>query len=464
MFSIQTYHNRRQELQKQVSSGILLFLGNIENPINFEHNIYPFRQDSTFLYYFGIQSPHLAAIIDIDNDRTIVFGNELTIDDIVWMGQQESLKEKSLKSGVRETLPFQELSSYIQMAQKNNRIIHYLPPYQSSNKILLGELLQVPIKELKPSTTFIKAVVAQRSIKEPQEIDEIEKALAISVEMHLLAMRTAKEGIQELHISNAIQHYAYDQNCSFAYPPIVTVHGEILHNAYQQNYLKQGDMILNDSGVETAMGYASDLTRTFPVGPQFSTQQREVYTIVLKAFEEARNSLKPGIKFKDVHLLAAKHLVRGLVDLGLMKGDPEEAVQEHAHTLFFQCGLGHMMGLDVHDMEDLGEQYVGYTEDEPKDVHTFGLKSLRLGRALQTGFVLTVEPGIYIIPELIDIWRKENKLSQFINYDKLESYRNFGGIRIEDNFLITADSFRLLGPELIKSVEDIENYRTNHVK
>lgn len=464
MFSAHTYQTRRADLQQQVPSGILLFLGNIENPINFEHNVYPFRQDSTFLYYFGIQAPHLAALIDIDQNKTIVFGDELSIDDIVWMGQQESLKEKSIKSGVAETRPFQQLASYLTEAQKNNRSIHYLPPYQATNKLLISELIGLPVKQLSPSIPFIKAVVDQRSIKERQEIVEIEKALAVSTEMHLLAMRTAQIGIQERHIASAIQHYAYDLNCNFAYPPIVTVHGEILHNAYQQHFLKEGDMILNDSGAETAMGYAADLTRTFPVSGRFTTRQSELYNVVLKAFEGARESLRPGIKFKDIHLLAARLLVEGLVDVGLMKGNPEEAVQAHAHTLFFQCGLGHMMGLDVHDMEDLGEQYVGYTEQEPKDTKTFGLKSLRLGRELQTGFVLTVEPGIYIIPELIDIWKKENKLSQFINYDLLESYRDFGGIRIEDNFLITDDGFRLLGPELIKSVADIENYRINHVQ
>lgn len=464
MFSVQTYQNRRSELQKQVSKGILLFLGNIENPINFEHNTYPFRQDSTFLYYFGISAPYIAALIDLDNDNTIVFGNELSIDDIVWTGQQESLKEKSLKCGVQDTRPFQQLALYLQQAKANNRTIHYLPPYQSSSKLLLGELLQLNPKDISPSASFIKAVVAQRSIKEPQEIAEIEKALAVSTEMHLLAMRTAQIGLQERHVTAAIQHYASDQNCSFAYPPIVTIHGEILHNAYQQNVLKEGDMILNDSGAETAMGYAADLTRTFPVSGRFTPRQRELYQVVLQAFEVARDSLKPGVKFKDIHLLAARHLVEGLIGVGLMKGNPEEAVQAHAHTLFFQCGLGHMMGLDVHDMEDLGEQYVGYTEDEPKDTSAFGLKSLRLGRELQPGFVVTVEPGIYIIPELIDIWKKENKLSQFINYDVLESYRDFGGIRIEDNFLITDNGFRLLGPELIKSVEDIENYRTNHVQ
>lgn len=464
MFSAHTYQSRRTELQKQVSEGILLFLGNIENPINFEHNVYPFRQDSTFLYYFGIQAPRIAAIIDIDQNKTIIFGDELSIDAIVWMGQQESLYEKSLKSGVQETLPFQQLSSYVQQAQKGNRTVHYLAPYQAINKLLLSELLHISIASITPSAPFIQAVVAQRSIKEVQEINEIEKALHVSAEMHLLAMRMAKPGMQELHVANAVQHYAYDQNCRFAYPPIVTVHGEILHNAYQQHYLKQGDLLLNDSGAETAMGYAGDLTRTFPVSLSFSARQRDLYNIVLKAFEEARDSMKPGVRFKDIHLLAARHLVEGLIGVGLMKGNPEEAVQAHAHTLFFQCGLGHMMGLDVHDMEDLGEQYVGYTEDEPKDTHTFGLKSLRLGRKLETGFVLTVEPGIYIIPELIDIWKKENKLSQFINYDLLETYRDFGGIRIEDNFLITADGFRLLGPELIKSAKDIENYRSNHAQ
>jgi len=463
MFSVDTYQHRRERLKKQVGSGIILFLGNIENPINFAHNTYPFRQDSTFLYYFGIKAPKLAAIIDLDENKEIIFGYELSIDDIVWTGKQERLKEKAMKSGINDSRPFDTLASYLQQALQQNRFVHYLPAYQSANKILISQLLQIKIDAIQPSTTLIQAVVAQRSIKEEQEIVQIEEAIRVSTEMHLLAMRMTKPGIKEYEITNAIQHLAANQGCPFAYPPIVTIHGEILHNQANHNLLKSGDLVLNDSGVETAMGYAGDLTRTFPVDRKFTTKQRELYDVVLKAFTDARDMLRPGITFKEVHLQAATSLVNGLKEVGLMQGNTEEAVKNHAHTMFFQCGLGHMMGLDVHDMEDLGEQYVGYTQAEPKDTTTFGLKSLRLGKALEPGFVLTIEPGIYIIPDLIDMWRAEKKNEDFINYEKLEEYRHFGGIRIEDDFLITENNFRLLGPELIKTADEIENYRTNHV-
>ncbi len=459
MFSKQTYIDRRQVLQSKFTSGILLFLGNIENPMNFKDNPYPFRQDSSFLYYFGVQAPSLAAIIDVEDGETIIFGDELSIDDIVWMGKQETLAHKCDKAGVTETLASHLLSKYISKAKNSGREIHFLPPYQPVNKIVLSDLLNQPISQLKSSVKLVKAIVSQRSIKEPQEVLEIEKAVNVSNQMHLLAMKMAKPGLKELHLANAVQKWAADQDCRLSYPSIMTIHGEILHNHYQQNTLKIGDMVLNDSGAETAMGYAGDLTRTFPVDKTFSTKQKEVYNIVLDAFEKAQSILKPGLNYKQVHLKAAETLVEGLVSLGLMKGDPKEAVANNAHTLFFQCGVGHMMGLDVHDMEDLGEQYVGYTEQEPKDTKTFGWKSLRLGRPLESGFVVTVEPGIYFIPELIDLWKAENKLSNFINYEKLETYRDFGGIRIEDDFLITNDAYRLLGNGLVKTAEQIEHLR-----
>ena len=463
MFSADTYRNRREVLRDRIGNGILLFLGNIEHPINFEHNTYPFRQDSTFLYYFCINAPSLAAVIDIDEGQTIVFGDEMTMDQIVWMGQQQTLHERCLETNVTESRPYNSLFAYVQEALATNREVHYLPPYQPSNKILLHHLLNRPLTSFHPSIIFIEAVVAQRSIKETQEVSEIEEAVRVSAEMHLLAMRLAKPGMREREIASAIRHFAADQGCSLAYPPILTIHGEILHNSYQQHLLKEGDLLLNDSGAETYRGYAGDLTRTFPVGKRFTSKQRELYDIVYYAFQSAKSRLQPGVSFKEIHLHACESLVEGLIAIGLMKGNAKEAVKQHAHTMFFQCGLGHLIGLDVHDMEDLGEQYIGYTASAPKDTRTFGLKSLRLGKALEPGFVVTVEPGIYIIPELIDQWRAENKLSDFINYSKLETYRDFGGIRIEDDFLITQDSYRLLGPELIKTADEIENYRANYV-
>lgn len=462
MFSTQTYLKRREKLTQHIQDdGLILFLSNGESPINFEDNIFRFRQDSTFLYYFGIQQPHIAAIIDVKADKTIVFGDELSLDALVWMGRQETLKEKCKKAGVTETRVYADLSIYITSAQKASRAIHYLPPYQPANKIILSTLLQQPIVDLQPSIPLIQAIVSQREIKEEQEISEIEKALTISTAMHLTAMRMAKPGVKEYEIAAAIQKIAAQENCPLAYSSIVTVQGGILHNHYQGNTLQAGQLVLNDSGCETPMGYASDLTRTFPVNGKFTPEQRDLYQIVLQAFEGAKQQLKAGVTFKEVHLQAALLLAQGLIDFGLMKGKAEDAVAVHAHTMFFQCGLGHMMGLDVHDMEDLGEQYVGYTPDEPKETQQFGLKSLRLGKALKVGHVLTVEPGIYFIPELIERWEAEKKYLDFINYDKLNQYKGFGGIRIEDNFRIEAKGYRHLGPELIRTVEEIEEWMLN---
>lgn len=460
MFSTQTYLKRREKLIQQVEdTGLLLFLSNGENPINFEDNTYRFRQDSTFLYYFGIQQAHIAAVVDLDANKTLIFGDELSMDALVWMGRQETLKAKCEKTGVTETRPYAALAPYILAAQTAKRNIHYLPPYQPANKIILSALLQVAIADLQPSTALIQAIVTQREIKEEQEISEIEKALTISTRMHLAAMRLAKPGVKEYEIAAAIQQIAAQEDCALAYPSIVTVQGGILHNHYQGNTLQSGQLLLNDSGCEVPMGYASDLTRTFPVDPRFTPEQRDLYQVVLTAFEEAKNQLKAGVKFKEVHLHAALVLTQGLIDFGLMKGNAADAVEAHAHTMFFQCGLGHMMGLDVHDMEDLGEQYVGYTPSEPKETQQFGLKSLRLGKALKAGHVVTVEPGIYFIPELIEHWEAEKKYLDFINYEKLKQYQGFGGIRIEDNFLIQEKGYRQLGPELIRTVEEIEAYK-----
>jgi Xaa-Pro aminopeptidase len=416
MFEKEIYINRRKELSAKFSSGLLLFLGNIENPINFEHNTYPFRQDSSFLYYIGIKSPKLAAVLDIEAGETLLFGDEMSIDDIVWMGQQQTLREKAQWVGIAQVRPFHELQAYLEKAQKNNQSVHYLPPYQAHNKLLLQQLLNLPIDQIKPSVEMIQAVVDQRNIKAAEEIAELEKAVDVAVDMHRLAIKMTRPGMHEYEISNAIQHLAQDRQMSFSYPPIVTKHGEILHNHIQYHKIKAGDMLLNDSGVETALGYASDLTRTFPVGKRFNPLQEELYAVVLDAFKKAEALLNVGVAFKNIHLKACEALAEGLIQIGFMKGNAQDAVAAHAHALFFQCGLGHMLGLDVHDMEDLGEQYVGYAADEPKDTKTFGIKSLRLGKKLEAGNVVTVEPGIYIIPELVQLWGQQNLHSEFINY------------------------------------------------
>ena len=462
MFSTETYIQRRQQLTRNINTkGILLFLTNKENPINFEHNCYPFRQDSSFLYYFGIKAAGISAVIDLDSDETILFGDESSIDDIVWTGKLETLREKANKSGVQKILPSKEIFTYVKKVIQQNRTVHYLPPYQAYNKILLSELTNRPISLLQPSVPFIKAVVSQRAVKEEQEIKEIEKALTVTAEMHKLAMLATKPGMKEYEIINVMRHYAGDHGCTFAYPPIVTKHGEILHNLHSHHVVSLGDMILNDSGCETDKGYAADLTRTYPVAKTFTAAQRDIYSIVHHAIQSASSLLSPQTKFRDVHLRSVTTLMEGLKDLGIVKGNIEDAVQANTFTLFFQCGTGHMMGLDVHDMEDLGEQYVGYTKEEPKDNQTFGWKSLRLAKKLEVGNVLTVEPGIYFIPTLIDMWKGERKLAEFINYDKLEQYRNFGGIRIEDNYVITTNGYQTLGPYLLQSLEEIEEYRSS---
>jgi len=455
MFEKEIYVHRRRELSSKFSSGVLLFLGNIENPINFEHNTYPFRQDSSFLYYFGIKSPKLAAVVDIDAGETLLFGDEMTIDDIVWMGQQQTLREKAQWVGIAAVRPFHELQPYLEKVLKNSNQVRYLPPYQAHNKLLLQHVLGLSIDQINPSVEMIQAVVTQRNIKATEEIAELEKAVDVAVDMHRLAIKMTRPGMHEYEISNAIQHLAQNRQMSFSYPPIVTKHGEILHNHIQYHKIKAGDILLNDSGVETALGYASDLTRSFPVGKRFNPLQEELYAVVLNAFKTAEATLKPGVAFKNIHLKACEALAEGLIQIGFMKGNAQDAVAAHAHALFFQCGLGHMLGLDVHDMEDLGEQYVGYTADEPKDTETFGIKSLRLGKKLEAGNVVTVEPGIYIIPELTQMWAQQNLHHEFINYDLLNKHLDFGGIRIEDDYVIKDSGYHRLGKYLERELNEI---------
>lgn len=460
MFHKNEYIERRKQLAGQFNTGILLFLGNEESPMNFFDNTYHFRQDSTFLYYFGIQEPGLNAIIDLDEDKVILFGDEMSMDAIVWMGRQKTLSAKAEEAGIAIVSPSSALENYL---AKNKRKVHFLPPYRAEAKIKLADLLDLKQSQLSEevSVPFIKAVVAQRSIKSAVELVELDKASDISADMHLIAMQIARPGMTENEIAAAVHQVALKSGGQLSYPIILTVKGQILHNHYHGNTLKEGDMVLNDSGAETPMGYAGDLTRTFPAGKKFLPEQKDAYNIVLNAYQEGVKALKPGVRYLDIHNKSCLSLAEGLKSLGLMKGNLEDAVAQGAHTLFFQCGTGHMMGLDVHDMENLGEQYVGYTDELKKNTTQFGLKSLRLGKALEEGYVLTVEPGLYFIPELIDQWKESNHLSEYINYDKVEEYRNFGGIRVEDDYVITNEGFRKLGKDLAISVEDVEAIRAN---
>jgi Xaa-Pro aminopeptidase len=460
MFSKEIYISRRSQLKKLVGSGIILLIGNEQSCMSFKDNWYPFRQDSSFLYFIGLDTPGLAAIIDVDNNTEVVFGEESGVDDIIWNGHTPSLKEMAELSGCSTTKPFSELAAFIKNVKQRNQAIHYLPPYRPEHSLLLSHLLSIPFNYVAESVSpnLIKAVVALRSVKGVEEVEEIKKAVAISEALHLTGMRESRAGLTEAHIAGLVQAVAISGGGNLSFPTILTTHGEILHNHYGNHILPAGKMVLLDAGAETAMHYAGDLTRTFPVDANFTSLQKDVYNIVLNALQTAAAAVQPAKLFKDLHLLAAEKLTEGLTALGLMKGNAKEAVAAGAHTLFFQCGLGHMMGLDVHDMENLGEQYVGYTPEMKKSTE-FGLKSLRLGKALEAGYVVTVEPGLYFIPELMDIWAAEKKLSQFINYNQLAAFRNFGGIRIEDDYLVTPAGSELLSTSLPKTAEAIEAIR-----
>ena len=442
----ETYIRRRAQLKKDMGSGLLLFLGNGEVGMNYLDNTYKFRQDSTFLYFFGLDYAGLAAVIDVDDDSETVFGNELTIDDIVWTGTQPTLKEKAETVGITKTLPMAELKNYIDKARRKGQPIHFLPPYRGDHQVWLWELLGVEpaAQAAKASVPFIKAIVAQRNYKDEEEIRLIEESVDLSTEMHLAAYRTVRPGIHESEVAAVVEEVASRHGNALAFPTIATVQGQVLHNHGFIHDLKEGQIFLLDAGAETKSHYAGDLSSSMPVGEKFTERQEIIYNIHLASFKAAVDTLKLGVPFRDAHIAAATKIAEGMKDLGLMKGDPAEAAETGAYALFFPCGLGHMVGLDVHNMENLGEQYVGYAEGQVKSKQ-FGFKSLRFARPLEVGFVFTVEPGIYFIPELMDKWRAEHQFTDFINYDKLDAWRDFTGLRNELNYVMTKDGARLLG-------------------
>ncbi len=457
MFPAEMYVNRRKRLHTQVESGLILLLGNAQSPMNCRDNQYPFRQDSSFLYFFGLDLPDLAAVIDVDEGAEFIFGDEPAADDVIWTGPQPPLSQICQKAGVSRTMPLERLQTVMADAAKKGRNIRYLPQYRPENILKMASLLEVAPTVVNDGTCerLIRAVVAQRSVKGKDEIEQIEAALDVSYEMHTLAMKLSKPGAYEREIAGAIEGLALSRGCRLAFPTIFSIHGETLHNPHHENLMKTGDIAVNDSGAESPLRYASDITRTIPVGGKFSQRQKEIYAIVLNSQERAIDAVKPGVEFRDIHRLASRMLLSGLKDLGLVKGDPEQGVEAGAQTLFFQCGVGHMMGLDVHDMEAIGEDYVGYT-DAIRRNPAFGFKSLRLAKAVEPGFVVTVEPGIYFIPELIDRWKARQECSEYINYDMVEKYRDFGGVRVEDDILVTADGHRLLGAEIPKSIDQVQ--------
>ncbi len=457
MFEATTYTARRNRLKQQLGAGVVLFLGNDESPMNYTDNTYPFTQDSSFLYFWGLNAPGLAAVIDIDEDRDILFGNDPDVADIIWTGPLPLLSDRASAVGVSTIRPADALAGEVAKAIGQGRKIHFLPQYRADNQIKLEALLGVRAASVNQyvSTPLIKAVIAQRSVKTDEEVAEIEEALAVSYEMHTLGMREAKPGRYERDVAGAVEGVAISGGGRLAFPVILSKRGEVMHNHSYGNLLAEGDLVVNDSGACARSHYASDITRTIPVSGTFSERQRAIYQAVLDAQMAAIEACAPGVSFKDIHLLAARSMTSDLKDLGLMKGDVDEAVAAGAHAIFFPHGLGHMMGLDVHDCEGLGEDLVGYDETVQRSSQ-FGLCYLRLGKALQPGYVLTVEPGCYFIGPLIDQWKAEGKFADFINYDAFDAYRGFGGVRIEDDVLVTPGGYRVLGRPIPKTVEDVE--------
>lgn len=462
MFSPETYKNRRAELKKRVGRGVILLLGNDYAGYNYRDNEYEFRQDSTFLYYFGLNHDGLNAIIDIDNDREILFGDELTIDMIVWTGNLPTLHEQALQAGITDVRPASDLKPYLDRARAAAATVHYIPYYRAAHDLRLMEYLDIRPGGAMPSVPLIKAVVDMRNHKSAEEIAEIERACAVTALMHKTAIASARPGMKEYELKAIVENVAASHNMRLSFPTIATVHGEILHNHGYGNTLEPGQLFLLDAGAETPMGYAGDNSSTSPVGMRYTPRQKAIYDLQQAASKAAIDMLRPGVAFYDVHLQASRVIASGLKDLGIMKGDVEEAVRAGAHAMFFPTGLGHMMGLDVHDMENYGEVWVGY-DGKPKST-LFGFKSLRLARPLEEGFVFTIEPGIYFMPELTELWKSQGLHKDFINYAEAEKWLGFGGVRNEQDYLVTADGHRLLGPGIPMTTEDVEALKAEGLK
>ncbi len=465
MFSKETYVNRRAELKKLVKSGLILLFGNNDSPVNYPSNgYYPFRQDSSFLYYFGLNRDGLVGIIDIDEGTETIVGNDIDIDDIVWFGSVDSVKDMAASVGVAETAPMKQLQIICNEALRQHRQIHFLPPYRFDTKLQIFDLLGIHPNQQKEAASLelINAVVKMRSTKEPQEIEEIENACAIGYKMHTTAMRLTKPGLTEKYIGGQVDGVAQSYGAMVSFATIFTQHGEIMHGAPSWNELQSGRLVLCDAGAENRDNYCSDNTRTYPVNGKFTQRQLEIYQIVEACHDYVLSVARPGVRYKDVHMAVCRLMTEKLKELGLMKGDVDEAVNAGAHAMFLPHGLGHMMGMDVHDMEGLGQVYVGF-DDEVRPSTQFGTNALRMGRRLEEGFVVTDEPGIYFIPALIDDWKAKGLHTDFINYDLLETYKDFGGIRIEDDVLITADGCRFLGKDRIPyHPKDVEEFMANN--
>ena len=466
MFDKATYVGRRAKLKELVKDGIIILFGNNESPCNFPANgYYPFRQDSSFLYYFGLNRDGLVGVIDIDNDIETLVGNDIDIEDIVWYGSVDSVHDMAESVGVKNTAPMKSLKTICNDAMRQKRRIHFLPPYRYDIKLQIFDLLGIHPVQQKESASLdlIRAVVKMRSTKEPQEVAELERAATIGYKMHTTAMRLTKPGVTEKYIGGQVDGVANSYGAMVSFPTIFSQHGEIMHGNPSLAELESGRLVLCDAGAETVNNYCSDNTRTYPVDGKFTTRQLEIYSIVEACHDYVLKVAKPGVKYMDVHFAVCKLMTDRLKELGLMKGDTEEAVAAGAHAMFLPHGLGHMMGMDVHDMESLDQTNVGFDEETRPRLDQFGTNCLRMGRRLEEGFVVTDEPGIYFIPALIDDWKASGHCADFINFDKLETYKDFGGIRIEDDVLITKDGCRFIGSERIPyHPKDVEAFMADN--
>lgn len=458
MFTKNTYVERRALLKKLVGEGLIVMFGNNDAPSNYPANAYKFRQDSSFLYYFGQHREGLVGVIDVDNDKEWLIGDDIDINDIIWTGFVPSVSDLGAEVGVANFAPMAQLKTMVDKAMTEGKTVHYLPPYRHDTMIQISDLLGMhPLKTREmASVKLIKAVVDMRAVKSDEEVAEIERAMEIGYDMHMAAMRACAPGVSEQHIAGLMEGIAHGRGCKVSFQSIVTMHGEIQHGYPSLRPLEAGRLLLVDAGAETVNNYCSDNTRVTPISGKFTPRQRDIYSIVEACHDLAIEKAKPGVKWMDVHLDVCRLMTERLKAVGLMKGNTEDAVQAGAHAMFLPHGLGHMMGMDVHDMEGLGQVYVGF-DDEVRPSTQFGLNCLRCGRRLQKGFVMTDEPGIYFIPHLIDLWHSEGKHTEFINYDLLETYKDFGGIRLEDDILITEDGCRVLGKNMIPyHIDDVE--------
>lgn len=452
MFSKDTYIRRRDELKKLVKDGLILIFGNNESPCNYPANAYyPFRQDSSFLYYFGQKRDGLVGIIDVDNNCDMLIGNDIDIEDIVWYGSVDSVADMARQVGIERTASMAHLQVLCDEAKKQGRRIHFLPPYRHDIKIQIMDLLGIhPSKQKEAaSMDLIMSVIKMRSVKEQQEIEELERAAVIGYKMHTTAMRLTRPGLTEKYIGGQVDGIAYSYGAMPSFATIFTQHGEIMHGNPKMSVLEDGKLALCDCGAETINHYCSDNTRTYPVNGKFTQRQLEIYSIVEDCHDYVLDVAKPGVKYMDVHFAVCRLMTERLKELGLMKGDTDEALRAGAHAMFLPHGLGHMMGMDVHDMEGFDQRYVGFDEETRPNLEQFGTNALRMGRRLEKGFVVTDEPGIYFIPDLIDDWKANGHCKDFLCFDKIEQYKDFGGIRIEDDVLITDDGCRFIGKDRI---------------